>query len=134
MFRLFSILTRDLTIKSFFLDDVSEVDGRRLLPAGDTSKTFPSMRINVAAKEFDLPWRHRHAVTFEDFVDAIVPLACVIAVTVLGLTVGSRRVNYSPNSSTRNRPTSTQRAHHVTAASADGLPSQGMEAIWMDCY
>ena len=77
MLRLFSILTRDLTIKSLFLDDVSaRWTAEGSLPAGDTSKNFPLMRINVAAKEFDLPWRQRYAVTFQDFVDAIVPWAC----------------------------------------------------------
>ena len=115
MFRLFSILTRDLTIKSLFLDDVSaRWTEEGSLPAGDTSKTFPSMRINVAAKEFDLPWRHRHAVTFEDFVDAIVPLACCHRRD------GSRGVNcwveacelLSKFKHKWNRPTSTQRAHH----------------------
>ena len=117
MFRLFSILTRDLTIKSLFLDDVSaRWTEEGSLPAGDTSKTFPSMRINVAAKEFDLPWRHRHAVTFQDFVDAIVPLACCDH----RLDGGSRGINcwveacelLSKFKHKWNRPTSTQRAHH----------------------
>jgi PI-3-kinase-related kinase SMG-1 len=77
LFRLFSILTRPLTIKSLFLDDVAAkwmAEGSVL--AGDVSKTFPSMRINVATKEFDLPWRETYAVKFEDFVDAIIPWAC----------------------------------------------------------